>query len=935
MMEYLHEQRTLLRDPRSRLLGCCPPRRIICSVPSPVPNATCSLPKSFTQLAPVESISPEQEHWLGEAIVAETQQNWRLVDDPQVLALPLSILSRFTSLLPEPRMEVRLSVVDLPAVNAFAMPGNRIYVTRQAIAFLRDEDELAALLAHELAHVASRHSARTLSLLFDRILDVKALGDREQTTGLYHKLSSQLLIKAPQALRVTRDRLKTETAADELAVYLLAATGYRVESFADMFDRLAGTQGRTGNAFADLFGVTSDEAKRLRLMVKGAARMPPDCIRTPAGSKPMPFPEWQSLVAEWRGGHDPGETIGLVSKGLLNPPLRVDLTRLLFSPDGRYLLAQDDMGLSLLTVQPLAFAFRIDVPDALDAQFTPDSSAIVFRDMNQHIERWSIKERARTVSRTVSRRNQCRQALLSPDGAKLACVSGTGEVELIDTSDGTVVWKSETLGKRPMAMHPIIQLMGLGVSAFDVRASVQMAFTPDGSYWLAASNLFGDGEAVIWDTRAARSVPLENSLKLMKQRGFSLLGSGSVLIPPQRQAGESLIVSFPSGVEIDRISLPVARQQAATQKGYLIMRPFMNFATAIVDLKSKEAVKGLKGTAVDVFGDSFAAERVDGEVGLYRLNSSQPFATVELPDVAAGSFASNAFSPGLKYLALSGRVRAHVWDLESARRVASLNRLQSPSLGDDAKLRVVMSAGAKEPPSLWIIDWAAGKASRGQSFSGMSPTLCGPVVIQLSGEGSFALEGLKPDTGQQVWRLGFEQGGPALIQFDCSHSSVSMAWQLDSSAGRSALKSSPALNAQKKLAETLPMTWLVRRLSLDGGQLVDEYVVGSKTLLAKVNMQGDWVVVQDASNMVHAVGKKTGQMVLRAFGRLLAQSDDGRYLLLKTVGPRMQLIDLSGSTSTRELAAASEPVLGCFDASGKRIIVVTNRQEIFETKIAP
>ena len=44
---------------------------------------------------------------------------------------------------------------------------------------------------------------------------------------------------------------------------------------------------------------------------------------------------------------------------------------------------------------------------------------------------------------------------------------------------------------------------------------------------------------------------VENSLKLMKQRGFSLLGSGSVLIPPQRQAGESLIVSFPSGVEID------------------------------------------------------------------------------------------------------------------------------------------------------------------------------------------------------------------------------------------------------------------------------------------------------------------------------------------------------------------------------------------------
>ena len=82
---------------------------------------------------------------------------------------------------PDLSRTLRLFIVDLPAVNALAMPGGRIYVTRQAVAFLRDENELAALLAHELAHVVFRHPARSLARLFDQLLDIKSLGDRQAT----------------------------------------------------------------------------------------------------------------------------------------------------------------------------------------------------------------------------------------------------------------------------------------------------------------------------------------------------------------------------------------------------------------------------------------------------------------------------------------------------------------------------------------------------------------------------------------------------------------------------------------------------------------------------------------------------------------------------------------------------------------------------------
>ena len=49
-----------------------------------------------------------------------------------------------------------------------------------------------------------------------------------------------------------------------------------------------------------------------------------------------------------------------------------------FSPDGRYVLAQDNFEITTLSVEPFAILFRIPVQSATDAQFTPDSGSLVF-----------------------------------------------------------------------------------------------------------------------------------------------------------------------------------------------------------------------------------------------------------------------------------------------------------------------------------------------------------------------------------------------------------------------------------------------------------------------------------------------------------------------------------------------------------------------------
>jgi predicted Zn-dependent protease len=59
-----------------------------------------------------------------------------------------------------PHLPWHFTIVDSPAVNAFALPGGYIYITRGILPYLDNEAQLAGVLGHEIGHVAARHSAQ-------------------------------------------------------------------------------------------------------------------------------------------------------------------------------------------------------------------------------------------------------------------------------------------------------------------------------------------------------------------------------------------------------------------------------------------------------------------------------------------------------------------------------------------------------------------------------------------------------------------------------------------------------------------------------------------------------------------------------------------------------------------------------------------------------
>jgi predicted Zn-dependent protease len=107
----------------------------------------------------VSLMSEAQEIEYGRQADVEIRREMGVYDDPELQRYVAGIGDRLASLSHRPHLPWSFTVVDQQAVNAFALPGGFIYLTRGILPYLNDEAELAGVLGHEIAHVTARHAA--------------------------------------------------------------------------------------------------------------------------------------------------------------------------------------------------------------------------------------------------------------------------------------------------------------------------------------------------------------------------------------------------------------------------------------------------------------------------------------------------------------------------------------------------------------------------------------------------------------------------------------------------------------------------------------------------------------------------------------------------------------------------------------------------------
>src|SRR5256885_287468 len=166
-------------------------------------------------------ISESQEIAMGRDYDREVTASIGLYPDSALQGWIQQFGARLAATSERPNLPWSFRVVDDPVVNAFALPGGFIYVTRGILAHLNSEAELAGVVGHEIGHVTARHSASqmTKQQLAQVGLAVGAIASPE--LGRYTGLASQAL--GVLFLKYSRDN---ESQADELGLRYLRRGRY-------------------------------------------------------------------------------------------------------------------------------------------------------------------------------------------------------------------------------------------------------------------------------------------------------------------------------------------------------------------------------------------------------------------------------------------------------------------------------------------------------------------------------------------------------------------------------------------------------------------------------------------------------------------------------------------------------------------------------------
>lgn len=211
------------------------------------------------------------------------------------------------------------TVLNTPVVNAFALPGGYVYVTRGLVALAVNEAELAGVIAHEIGHVAARHGAKrhtkgTLASLGLAILG--AVTDNSTAVGL-GQLGASAVISGYSR--------EDEYEADSLAVKYLSRAGFSPESMASFLLKLqahdallAKLHGQNAGGGLGFFATHPRTEDRVRKAIEDANSV---TVSNPIVAEDIYYSKIEGLLY----GDDPSQGL-IIGQRFVHPDLRVEFS---------------------------------------------------------------------------------------------------------------------------------------------------------------------------------------------------------------------------------------------------------------------------------------------------------------------------------------------------------------------------------------------------------------------------------------------------------------------------------------------------------------------------------------------------------------------------------------------------------------------------------
>lgn len=220
-------------------------------------------------------ISPEQEYYIGRSVTASLLGSYKVFHSPELtnyVNMVCQVLA-MNSQRPQLYKGYYVAVLDTDQINAFASSGGHILVTRGLLECATSEDALAAVLAHEIAHIQLQHGIKAIK------------GDRWTNAALTTATSSLTVLSDGEMKEVidafdesvngvittmvnTGYSQSQEYDADETALEIMAAAGYNPHAMTEMLNELKVRQPKSSGGFASTHPSADKRLKQVEKKLK-------------------------------------------------------------------------------------------------------------------------------------------------------------------------------------------------------------------------------------------------------------------------------------------------------------------------------------------------------------------------------------------------------------------------------------------------------------------------------------------------------------------------------------------------------------------------------------------------------------------------------------------------------------------------------------------
>src|SRR6267142_1642637 len=219
----------------------------------------------------INFISLEKEIQMGRQLAAEIERQVKLIDDPTINEYVNRVGQNLVRN-SDAKVPFTIKVVESDEINAFALPGGFFYVNSGLILAADDESELAAVMAHEIAHVAARHGtenaskAQMVNIASLPLIFLCGVG------GFALRQAAGFLIPM-QFLQFSR---KAEAEADYLGVEYLYKTGYDPGAAVSFFEKLQARETARPGSVSKMFSTHPPTGDRIEMTKKNIEAVLPD-----------------------------------------------------------------------------------------------------------------------------------------------------------------------------------------------------------------------------------------------------------------------------------------------------------------------------------------------------------------------------------------------------------------------------------------------------------------------------------------------------------------------------------------------------------------------------------------------------------------------------------------------------------------------------------